>query len=403
MQSASSFPGSGAVVIGGDYQGLGIARNLAPLKIPVYLIDQDFCIARYSKYVKKYFRCPRINGNGDFHRFLVRLAEGERLRDWVLFPTMDMAVHVIARGRKELERHYRIPTPEWEITKYLYDKKLTYEIARETGVPVPRTLFPRDEREIMTYNLDYPVILKPSIKDNYFPFTLQKAVRADNREELIRRYRRMASVIDPAEIMLQEFIQGCPDNLYSFCCLFSDNRVKAKLVAKRPRQHPMQFGTATTYAYTCNIPELEEPATRVLKRVGYYGLCEVEFMRDQKEGAFKLLEINPRTWGWHTLGSRAGVNFSYLLYLDMNGIPVQPHSSESGVKWIRELTDSCIAASEMWRRRLNPLEYLKSVRGKKELAVYRSEDPAPFFVELLCAPYFLYKKKTRIHNGGCGD
>jgi len=390
------------VIIGGDYQGLGIARNLASLGIPVYIVDPDFCIARYSKFVRKYFRCPAINGNGEFHRFLIQLAEVEKLRDWVLFPTLDMAVHVISRGRKELGEHYRIPTPEWEITKYLYDKRLTYEIAELTGVPVPRTLFPRDERELAAFELEYPVVLKPSIKDHFFPYTLRKAVRADNKQELIRRYRQMSAIIDPSEIMIQEFIRGCPDNLFSFCCLFSEGRVKAKLVAKRPRQHPMEFGTATTYAYTCEVPELEEPATRVLKRVGYYGLCEVEFMRDQKEEKFKLLEINPRTWGWHTLGSRAGVNFSYLLYLDMNGASVAPHCSENGVKWIRELTDSLIVASEMWKGRLHPLEYLKTMRGKKELAVYRPGDPVPFLIELLFAPYFLYKK-TRARNDGFGD
>jgi predicted ATP-grasp superfamily ATP-dependent carboligase len=64
----------------------------------------------------------------------------------------------------------------------------------------------------------------------------------------------------------------------------------------------MDFGHATTYAVTVDIPELEILARRFLRAMGYYGLSEIEFMQDDRDGRYKLIEMNPRTWGWHTLG-----------------------------------------------------------------------------------------------------
>ena len=58
---------NGAVIIGGDFQGLGIARNLAPLRIPVIIVDPDFCIGRFSRFVQEYYRCPPLT---DMEAFL---------------------------------------------------------------------------------------------------------------------------------------------------------------------------------------------------------------------------------------------------------------------------------------------------------------------------------------------
>jgi predicted ATP-grasp superfamily ATP-dependent carboligase len=41
----------GAVVIGGDYQGLGIARSLGRRGVPVFVIDSEPSIAPLSRFV----------------------------------------------------------------------------------------------------------------------------------------------------------------------------------------------------------------------------------------------------------------------------------------------------------------------------------------------------------------
>ena len=76
----------------------------------------------------------------------------------------------------------------------------------------------------------------------------------------------------------------------------------------------MDFGKATTFAVSLKDPYLEDMAVNLLKEIGYFGIAEVEFMRDDKDGLYKLLEINGRPWGWHTLLKASGINLPYMLF-----------------------------------------------------------------------------------------
>ena len=52
------------------------------------------------------------------------------------------------------------------------------------------------------------------------------------------------------------------------------------MVARRIRQHPAEFGRATTFAETVDIPTLQERSERLLRAIDYYGLAELEYKRD---------------------------------------------------------------------------------------------------------------------------
>jgi D-aspartate ligase len=50
----------GAVVVGGDHPGLAIARSLGRRGIPVVVIDDQFSISRFSKYVTRFEQVPDL-------------------------------------------------------------------------------------------------------------------------------------------------------------------------------------------------------------------------------------------------------------------------------------------------------------------------------------------------------
>ena len=74
------------------------------------------------------------------------------------------------------------------------------------------------------------------------------------------------------------------------------------MTVRRRRQHPSDFGRASTFVETIELPEIEEPSCRFLAAIGYYGLVELEYKRDPRDGVCKLLDVNARTWGYHSLG-----------------------------------------------------------------------------------------------------
>jgi predicted ATP-grasp superfamily ATP-dependent carboligase len=382
----------GAVIIGGDFQGLGILRSLASRDIPVYLLDHDLCISRFSRFKKMFVRCPEVTEELAFLNFLTDLAEKESLKGWVVYPNNDDTVCFLAKYKERLEECYRIPTQSWDIVRLALDKKLTYQLAENSGIPVPKTFYPQSISELEHLSLQYPVVIKPSVKEPFYSITKKKAIRVDNSISLKEEFEKAVSIAGPAEVMVQELIPGGPANLFSVGSLCENGELLGRVVVQRRRQHPMDFGHATTYAYTLDVPELEEVAKRILGLIGYYGLSEVEFMRDPRDGKFKLLEINARPWGWHTLAIAAGVDLPYMLYLNMLGESVRQNGFEKGVKWIRLTTDVPTSIGAIIKRDLKVTDYISSLRGRKQFAVLSLQDPLPFIMEFLMIPY-LWKRR----------
>ena len=131
----------GAVIVGGHFHSLGAARSLARRGIEVCVLDRDVCVAQYSRYVDFFVRCPPTSEEEGFVEFLVRVAAERHLDGWVLFPSDDESVRVIAQHRERLGAYYRVATPVWDVVRYAYDKRLTHRLAVELGIPVPRTIF----------------------------------------------------------------------------------------------------------------------------------------------------------------------------------------------------------------------------------------------------------------------
>ena len=266
---------TGALVVGGDYQGLGIARSLGRQGVPVFVLDDERSIARTSRYVQRHTRVGELRSREQTLDALVHTVERFGLHGWVLYPTREETVAAVAVERKALGELLRIPTPEWASVRQAWDKRETYRVAADLGIPTPKTWLPQDEEELALVDLTRPVVVKPAIKENFFYATGAKGWRADTPDELVARYREAAAVVDPEEIIVQEVIPGGGDRQVAYCAFFKDGRTVASMTARRLRQHPSDFGRASTFVETVDIPELEALSLRFLDAIGYYGLVEL--------------------------------------------------------------------------------------------------------------------------------
>jgi len=388
--------GIGAIVLGGHAQGLGIIRSLGRRGITVYLIDETAAnISRFSKYCSRFFRVPKMKQEEALLDFLIRLSRDDGIKGWVVFPTHDATVEILSKNREHLQEYYRISIPQWTTTELAHNKILTYDLAMKTGIPVPHTYFPKDLTELRKIgrNIEYPIIIKPAVMHKFYAKLKTKVYKAANLEELVRLYQKTCSVIEPSEIMIQEIIPGSPRDLYSCCCFYKEGVLKASCIGQRCRQIPMDFGKATTFVQSVEMPELRNYSDKLLSAMGYYGLAEVEFMRDPRDGIFKLLEINPRSWKWHTLAIKAGVDMPYLIYSDLAGKDTDQNiRGQINVKWVELLSDAYIAVGEIIRGNLRVRDYMDSFRGDVEFAIASRDDPLPFISYILLIPYLLFSR-----------
>jgi predicted ATP-grasp superfamily ATP-dependent carboligase len=382
----------GGVVLGGDSQGLGIARSLGRHGIPVCVIDDETSISRVSRYVRHFVRVRDLRSESSLLAALALARSRHGLGGWVLYPTRDENVAAIAANRQALTSDFRVPTPDLASIRYVWDKRETYRLAEQLSIPIPRSWFPRTEADLAEIEVAAPLVLKPAIKENFFYATHVKAWRADTRAELVAGFRRAAAIVGDGEVIVQEMIPGGGEEQYAYCALFCDGSPVASMTVRRRRQHPSDFGRASTYVETIDLPELAEPSLRFLKAADYYGLVELEFKHDPRDGDYKLLDVNARTWGYHTLGGPAGVDFSYLLFRDQLGQPVEATHAQPGVRWIRLATDVPNAVRDVRAGTLRSRDYLRSLRHVNTEAVFSLRDPLPGLYEIALLPYLAVKR-----------
>ena len=338
QEDGSSGP-IGAVVVGGDYQGLGIVRSLGRKNIPVCVIDDEHSIARYSRYTTHSIRVPSLRREKEAVNTVMEIGHRLGLKGWVLFPTRDETVAAFARYHVRLSEFFRVPTPDWNKVKWAWDKRNTNRLAMRLGIPIPHTWYPREESDLDHVAAEPPYALKPAIKEHFFYATRAKAWRANSRSELLQLFRLANAQTPLAEVMVQDVIPGIGRQQFAYCAFFKNGHAIASMVVQRKRQHPTEFGRASTHVQTIDLPIIEELSLRFLRAINYYGLVELEYKLDPRDGEYRLLDVNARTWGYHTLGVGAGVDFPFLLFCDQTGQDVPTCRAHPGVTWIRLLTD----------------------------------------------------------------
>jgi len=382
----------GAVVVGGEHPGLGVARSLGRRGIPICVIDDQQSISAFSRYATRVARVKDLLDPQNAVQSVLEVGRKYDLKDWVLFPTRDETVAAFSRSREELSQFFKVTTADWETVKWAWDKKNTYDLAEKLGIPCPKTYQPEGREQLPALYPELPLAIKPAVKENFFYATGAKAWRAETPEELELLYADAATKINPREILIQQIIPGDGNEQLSYCAFFRDGRVHSSMIARRARQHPREFGRAATYVETIDCPEIEELAVRFLTAIDYYGLVEVEFKRDPRDNQYKLLDVNARTWGFHTLGFPAGVDFPYLLFADQVGEIAAPCHAKAGIGWLRLLTDLPTAAADIFSGHLNLKSYWSSLSRTRIESVFSREDPVPSVAELVLLPYLILKK-----------
>ncbi|MFH1678406.1 MAG: hypothetical protein ABH914_02170 [Candidatus Omnitrophota bacterium] len=377
----------GAVVLGLNLTGLGLVRSLGRRNIEVKGIDSDgFEIASFSRYCKKTICPPDALLN-----FLIERAKNSVDKE-VLFPTADEYVLFVSRNREVLSRYYRFLLPDQEVLEAVLNKHKFYELAMRHGVSVPMTIYCPDEQALIkqTGGFSYPCILKPIYIHEFRKiYPNLKAVSVHNRDELIEKFREISG--NGIKVCIQEIIPGADDQQYSACFYLNRNSHPLAVFTQRKlRQHPVGFGVGT-YVDNTWCSEIVDLAGEFLKKIGYAGICEVEFRRDPRDNQYKMIEINPRLWTQHALAAKSNIDIAYTAYADLSDIKEFPDSrrqTQKRINWIFPPRDIRASLVYLFRGELRFKDWMRSFNGRKEWAIFAWDDLMP----LLFSPVYFFKK-----------
>lgn len=375
----------GVIVLGGHVQALGICRILGSEAIPIVVIDETkYNLARHSRYCDRFFNFC----NNQLLEKLLSMPFTSTYRDWLIMPTNDHHVKLLSENKAELAKFYKVGADVWQTVRLFYHKSLSYPIVKGLGIPLPQTIYfeSYEEAEKLSADLMYPVIIKPSIMIQFYFEFRKKVIVCDTRDVLLTMLCKVLAKFEAHDVLIQEIIPGDPKNQYSVGLLSRAGDVLNKITVRRARQHPIDFGNATTFAHTVNVPIIEDYARQIMHNTQYNGVAEIEFKFDARDGQYKFLEVNPRTWKWHTIAKAAGCNLLRNYYNLIYGRNLT-ECVTNDASWTHSILDIPIRA----QMRLKGMEIIAQSQNNA-MATISLDDPVPALYELLYFPLNAIKR-----------
>jgi predicted ATP-grasp superfamily ATP-dependent carboligase len=275
----------------------------------------------FSKYCSKSLLCPDPQKNPE--KYVMWLKETLRKEKCdVLLVMDDDTSNIVIEHREELEALCAVPLPPTESYLIAADKGKTLEFAYELGIPCPQTI-QFDFNEIpdkgllleLTRQIQYPLVIKPKHSSG------SRGIRfVNNEEEFLDAFISVHQIY--RNPLVQEFIPRGPK--YDVCLCYDANHIlKASFIQKQIRNYPIDRGPSTVHQ-SVEHPELLALAKKLMDNLCWYGVADIEFMIDPRNGEPKLMEINPRFWSSVHLSIRSGVDFPWILYQLALKKPVEP-------------------------------------------------------------------------------
>jgi D-aspartate ligase len=373
------FPGLGIhKTIHRGYGGLGVARSLGRLGVPVYLImEKGLWPVSSSRYWKGTFTWNLSASIDESLSFLseVRRRVGSRP---ILLTTTDRAAAFVADNADALEETFLFPRVSPAVLRLLTDKSEMVRIAKANYIPAPETSFPQSKDALVKFleGARFPIMLKGA--NPLLPYGTIKEIINDPKD-LFEKFDRAVAAGSP-NLILQEYIPGGDDAVWMCNGYFDkDSECLATFTGRKLRQWPLHAGVASLAV--CEPNETVANSTRCfMKAVGYQGLVGIGYRYDARDGLYKILDVNPRVSGvFRLFVTENGMDIVRVAYLGLTRQEIPPLALSPGRKWMME-EDLLSAFRSATEGKLTFKQWVASLRGVQERLWFARDDAMPFLI-----------------------
>lgn len=360
------------VVLGSSLTALAIVRAAKALGIASILFDTRKGIAFDSRHPMP-IRCPE--GNDEF---LLQQLEGVASKEsTALIADSDGWLRFIVRCRPALESMFAsVVHPGPRAIELCLDKSLFLDWCMDKGFQAPLRYELGAAADLLP-SPECPLLLRPEMTRHELGKSVPKAIEVKSRAELDRWLAQFAAAgVTPsiAQSLLRPGIRQ-----YSVGLARGRRGRIRSMVAEKLRSFPEQCAGGT-YVILSAQDGVLSLAIRAIEALDYFGIAEVEILRDDNTGECFLIEINARPWVQLGLAQKAGLNFLGFVLdrADAQGVPASPRP----LRWLNFEADvyGCLSRDigAVRRGRLTLNDYLRSFFAANTFAVWDAADPMPF-------------------------
>ncbi len=243
---------------------------------------------------------PGLDLQDTFIRTITGLAEKNADKKIILIGCSDSYVEQIIRNKAVLPANVIAPYVDEEMMDSLLTKIRFYEMCDKYGIVYPGTfIYDRSMGDSFKLPFGFPVIVKPSNGIKYWQheFPSQKKVyKLKSEEELKAVIKQVYEAGYDDQLIIQDFIPGEDSNLRVMICYSgTDRKVKLMSLAHVVLEEHTPHGLGNTAVLMNEYnPELSEMLRNFLDSIGYTGFSTFDIKYDQRDGKYKILEVNLR-------------------------------------------------------------------------------------------------------------
>lgn len=293
---------------------LALIRDLAQAGVEVITCEQDRCrdsrtspaLGALSRYVSRHVWLP---GGTDGLEALLSLCRETGLgRDCrpALLPAGAATLALIAENRERFEPLCGLCVPTAEQLDLLNSKPRLAALAARLGVPLPESMAPGEDLDRFLDRQGLPCVIKPACGEKLGLTAAARYAVASTREEARAAWERFSRLAGEPPV-----VQGyLPGRALGCSVLARSGQAMAAICHQRVREYPVSGGPSSC----CQCVEREDIRTyaaRLTAETGLTGLAMFEFKED-RDGAPRLLECNPRVWGTFPLTRVSGSGIPLL-------------------------------------------------------------------------------------------
>ncbi|MEU3721807.1 ATP-grasp domain-containing protein [Streptomyces sp. NPDC031705] len=376
---------------------LGAVRSLGRRGVEVHaVVEAGGGPVGRSRYLRAVHAGPAGGLDPEAPEALLECLVGvsERIgRPAVLVAMDDLSAIALARMAPVLTDRFRMPHQPEGLPARVADKAELARLCARWDVPHPQTVVPASGGEAAraAWRLGLPVVAKWS-RPWLLPAGagLRSTTLVDTAAGARRLYERSAEA--GSRLLLQRFLPAGPDTDWFFHGAFG--RGGRPLLAGSGRKElswPVRTGLTAVGRWLPD-PAVEEAGLRLAERLGYQGILDLDFRRDER-GTVRLVDFNPRPGAQFRLfADDAGLDVVQALYLDLTGQRVPAPSGGPGRVFVAEnyALLAAVRGRTLPRRAAaapapaaGPGRALpRGERGRVEAAWFAPDDPWPFLAML---------------------
>ena len=374
-----------ALVLGGPWiTALCVIRNLGRKGIRQFAIGTVGSFVESSRWHRRLPMSP-VSTPDELPKLLMALS---RRQSMVLFPCSDDWTLAASGLQPSLAAQFPAIVASRDTVETLIDKGRFAKILEHLTLPHPRTtcIAPDDDLDALPDQVFEHAFIKPRHSMAFAGHYGVKALSFTTRAEAQRRLTEIWHA--GHDVVLQEYIPGPPTRHYMLEGFVDrSGRVAAWCARRRLRMYPEDYGDSS-WMVTVPLREVAgaaETLTRLFSALQYRGVFEAEFKHDDRDGEFKLLEVNSRPWSFVGFAARCGVDVCELAYREAVGLPLTSVTTyDVGRHCVQYAVDGLVCWKLFRSGRLRFWDWVESWLTASPL-IFCLDDPAPALVRIVTA------------------